>query len=203
MAKSVQIAKISENDSQEQRISKLNSNFQNLLAAAMKLDRTGILVGRSKKKTDASIESLSDDIEAESARISDLEGEIGGVKTRLGADEQRISALEQNQGYDASFSETGWSYRKWPDGSVELWGRATGACLPGRETTLSNDLPFELSSVISWQASLRKTTVENIFLERSSVESGQFLAIVENESPSVAILVVNAYIIGMYQKDGE
>ena len=52
MAKGVKIAKITENDSQEQRISKLNSNFQNLLAAAMKLDKLGVLSNRNKKQID-------------------------------------------------------------------------------------------------------------------------------------------------------
>lgn len=196
MARGIQISKITENDSQEQRISKLNSNFQNLLAAAMKLDELGILSNRNKKHTEVSLETLTASVDRNAGKINDVELDVEKAH-------QDINELKQREKYDAHFSDTGWSWRKWSDGSVELWGKATGPCTPGEKTTLTELLPFNLSSVISWQASLRKTTVENIFLEQSSVEDGKFMAIVENGSSSIAIAVANTYIIGIYEKNGE
>lgn len=196
MAKGIQISKITENDSQEQRISKLNSNFQNLLAAAMKLDELGILSNRNKKHTEVSLETLTASVDRNAGKINDIELNVEKAQ-------QDIEKLKQIEEYDAYFSDTGWSWRKWSDGSVELWGKATGPCIPGEKTTLTELLPFNLSSVISWQASLRKTAVENIFLEQSSVEDGKFMAIVENRSSSIAIAVANTYIIGIYEKNGE
>lgn len=109
MARGVQIAKITENDSQEQRISKLNSNFQNLLAAAMKLDKLGVLSNRNRKQTEASLDTLSSSIDKNTGRINSVEldvekahQDIDGISQHFWHDEQGVHVSDTERGSDGA-----------------------------------------------------------------------------------------------------
>lgn len=192
MAKILNIEKINENDSAEMRVSKLNSNFQSLMNAALTLDRTGLLTRKTAKQSSSAVDKLADIVEYDAGRIKTIEDSIAGI------DVKSIVRITEYV-----YSENGWSYRKWSDGFVQLWGRATGTCQPGKETVISNQLPFELGTILNWQSTLRKTSVNDISLERSYVENGVFSAVIKNGSSSVAIAVANAYIIGLDEKNGD
>lgn len=95
MTKGVKIAKITENDSQEQRISKLNSNFQNLLAASMRLDKLGILCNRNKKQTDeVAADAVAAQTAADSAQQSAKDAQTAANNAQIMADAAQSSANE-------------------------------------------------------------------------------------------------------------
>lgn len=95
MTKGVKIAKITENDSQEQRISKLNSNFQNLLAASMRLDKLGILCNRNKKQTDeVAADAVAAQTAADSAQQSAKDAKTAANNAQIMADAAQSSANE-------------------------------------------------------------------------------------------------------------
>ena len=95
MAKGFKIAKITENDSQEQRISKLNSNFQNLLATAMKLDKLGVLSNRNKKQADeAAADAAAAQEAADNAQQSANDAQTAADVAKNTADAAQASANE-------------------------------------------------------------------------------------------------------------
>lgn len=83
MAGILNIERINESDSAEQRASKLNSNFQSLMNAALVLDRTGLLAKKTYKQSASAIEKLSDEVETYSQKVDAIESSISGVDIRL------------------------------------------------------------------------------------------------------------------------
>lgn len=188
MPKILNIERISEGDSAEVRASKLNSNFNSLMNAALTLDRTGVLVRKESRKSATAVGRLADIVDYDAERIDDLEDDMSRLKA---------SSMLVESHYDAN----GWSYRKWSDGLVQLWGKASGSCKANGDTTLSANLPFSIASVLSWQDSLR-TSNSALSVRGSSANASSFSVVVKNDSSSAITATVNAYIIGLYNANG-
>ena len=86
------IERINENDSIESKVSKLNSNFQSLMNAALILDRTGILSKKAYKQSATAIEKLDYAVSINSDKIKNIENSLSGVD--VGVLSQTVSQLQ-------------------------------------------------------------------------------------------------------------
>ena len=92
MAGMLNIERINENDSIESKVSKLNSNFQSLMNAALILDRTGILAKKTYKQSATAIEKLDYAVSVNSEKIESIENSLSGVD--VGVLAQTVSQLQ-------------------------------------------------------------------------------------------------------------
>lgn len=92
MAGMLNIERINENDSIESKVSKLNSNFQSLMNAALILDRTGILSKKAYKQSATAIEKLDYAVSVNSDKIESIENSLSGVD--VGVLAQTVSQLQ-------------------------------------------------------------------------------------------------------------
>lgn len=92
MAGMLNIERINENDSIESKVSKLNSNFQSLMNAALILDRTGILSKKAYKQSATAIEKLDYAVSVNSDKINNIENSLSGVD--VGVLSQTVSQLQ-------------------------------------------------------------------------------------------------------------